>query len=268
MYLSINIDCQKKKIKTMMAEVPPLPVAAIEEEDMHVCKISMLNNHISNSSTPALLHSMISPLKSLPTMLSDLSNDQSMKYSINSSELPFNYLDGEEYISHGIDLTDGIIYLTTYRLFIYINESNCSFINCPIRLIDSIEMKDNIYIYVQCKDIRSFRLKFFTTEKCCYWLRKLTESISIPMILENLFAIEFASNVFIDQHSSKDYLNNDLIRLQLDTYPWRLTEINKNYKLCTSYPEICVVPSTMTDEEITEVAKFRSYRRFPTIVWR
>jgi myotubularin-related protein 3/4 len=248
----------------------PSSVTIAEEEDMHVCEVPLTNtntNNISIDPTPSSICT-ISPLESLPIIPTDLPISKSNKCLINPNELPFDYLAGEEFIEHGVDITDGIIYLTTYRLFIFTTESCCSFINCPIRLIDSIEIKDNIYLYIQCKDIRSFRLTFFQTDKCCYWLRKLTEIISIPTCLEDLFAIKFALAIPNQDHSLRDHFNDELIRLQLDTYPWRLTEINRNYKLCTSYPEFCVVPSTITDDEIGEVAKFRSYRRFPTIVWR
>jgi hypothetical protein len=239
----------------------------IAEEDMHVCEVPISNNNISIDPVPTSLCT-ISPLESLPTIPTELSISKSNKCLINPNDLPFDLLAGEEHLEQGIDVTDGIIYLTSYRLFIFTNESCCSFINCPIRLIDSIEIKDNIYLYIQCKDIRSFRLTFFTTDKCCYWLRKLTEIISIPICLEDLFAIKFALAIPNQEHSLRDHFQDELIRLQLDTYPWRLTEINRNYKLCTSYPELCVVPSAVTDEDVAAVAKFRSYRRFPTIVWR
>jgi myotubularin-related protein 3/4 len=165
-------------------------------------------------------------------------------------------------------LTDGSIYLTTFRLFIYYNQSACLFINCPLRLIDSIEIKDNLYLYVQCKDIRSFRLAFFTTEKCAFWLRKLTESIGVPTCVDDLFAIRFALAVPEQDNPIRDRFYDEIARLQLDSYPWRTTDINRNYKLSTSYPEYCIVPAAITDDDLTEVAKFRSYRRFPTIVWR
>jgi myotubularin-related protein 3/4 len=244
----------------------PSSVTIVEEEDMHVCEVPILNTTIDPTS--ASLCTTLSPLQSLPTTLTDLSIEKSTKSLINPNDLPFDLLAGEEFIEHGIDLTDGMIYLTTYRLFIFTNESCCSFINCPIRLIEFIEMKDNIYLYIQCKDIRSFRLTFFTTEKCCYWLRKLIESIAFPTCLEDLFAIKFALAIPNQERSLRDHFSDELIRLQLDAYPWRLTDINRNYKLCASYPEYCVVPASVTDEEVGEVAKFRSYRRFPTIVWR
>ncbi|CAF1221158.1 unnamed protein product [Adineta ricciae] len=242
----------------------PSPVTIDEEADIHLCEVS---SSIPIEPRPESLCSTLSPLQSFPIACNELSIDNTTKSIIDLNELPFDFLAGEEYIEHGTDVSDGIVYLTTYRLFIFANQSCCSFINCPIRLIDIIETKDN-YLFIQCKDMRSFRLTFFTTEKCCYWLRKLTESITIPTCFESLFAIKFALSVPNQEHSLRDRFNDELIRLQLDTYPWRLTEINRQYKLCTSYPELCVVPSSISDEEIGEVAKFRSYRRFPTIVWR
>ena len=212
-----------------------------------------------------LIQFLIQPLVSPPP--TELSTDQ-----INIiTELPFELLSGEELIEHGMDLTDGYIYLTTYRLFIFSNQTSthCSFINCPIRLIESIELKDNIYLYIQCKDIRSFRLIFFTADKCCYWLRKLNESISILISLEDLFAVKYAlTKSKQDNHIKRDDFQHEFRRLKLDTYPWRTTEINRDYKLSPTYPNICVLPASITDDEVYEVAKFRSNRRFPTIVWR
>ncbi|CAM4805224.1 unnamed protein product [Rotaria magnacalcarata] len=184
-----------------------------------------------------------------------------------TNELPFRLLAGEGYIKHD-NLTDGIIYLTAYRLFISTEKARDSSIDCPIRSIDSIYIKDHIYLCTQCKYLRSFTLTFFTENQCRYWLRKLTEIIAVPTRLGDLFAIKLASDIRKHEHSYRDRFNDELIRLQLHRYPWRLTEINQNYELCPSYPKYCVVPSTIIDEEISEAAKFRSCRRFPTIVWR
>jgi myotubularin-related protein 3/4 len=247
----------------------PSSVTIVEEEDMHVCEVPLKNNNpIPIDPNPTSPCPNISLLESLPTIPNELPITKSNKCLLNPNDLPFDLLAGEECLEYGTDVTDGIIYLTTYRLFIITNDSCCSFINCPIRLIDSIEVKDNIYLYIQCKDIRTFRLTFSTPEKCCSWLRKLTELIAIPTNLDDLFAVKFASAIPNQEHSTRNHFNDELIRLQLDTDPWRLTEINRNHKLCTSYPEYCVVPHAITDEEVGEVAKFRSYRRFPTIVWR
>ncbi|CAF3245225.1 unnamed protein product [Rotaria sp. Silwood2] len=192
-------------------------------------------------------------------------------------DIPFLLIAGEAYINDE-RLPARIIHVTTYRLFISPTESSYSSIDCPIRSIDSIVMKDDIYLNIQCKHIRSFRLKFVTKNQRDYWFRKLDDMIVLPTYLwaihkgygplDDLFAIKFASDIRKDEHSYHDLFNVELIRLQLDTCPWRLTKINENYELCTSYPKYCVVPSIITDEEISEAAEFRSYKRFPTIVWR
>lgn len=39
---------------------------------------------------------------------------------------------------------------------------------------------------------------------------------------------------------------------------WRVTEINKNFDLSRTYPEVLVVPETITDETLEKVAEYRS----------
>lgn len=229
----------------------PSPVTIAEEGDIHVCDLA--------TSVPDTTP-IIPNITEIPT-------DQTS----NINECPFEFLPGEALIDSGIDLTDGCIYLTTYRLFIFSNQSlsHCSFINCQIGLIESIEIKDNISLFIHCKDIRSFRLTFTSTEKCNYWLKKINESISILLSSNDLFAIKYAlTKPQQDNDIKYEYIRQDFIRLQLDQAPWRITEINNDYKFSSSYPNICAVPGSITDDEVREVAKFRSHKRFPTIVWR
>lgn len=243
-------------------------MSMVDRDDIHLCEMPIGSHTISIEPSSVAFSCPMSPMESIPIPPNDLSMEKSKQFSTNLDELPFEFLPGEEPIADGADLTEGSIYLTSYRLFIFFTKPSCSFINCPLRLIESVEIKDNLYLYIQCKDLRSFRLAFFHTDKCCHWLRKLLESIPVPSSLDDLFALKFAAAVPDRDHAFRDRFNDELARLQLDTDPWRATDINLNYKLCSSYPERCVVPASVTDEEIGEVAKFRSYRRFPTVVWR
>jgi myotubularin-related protein 1/2 len=49
---------------------------------------------------------------------------------------------------------------------------------------------------------------------------------------------------------------------------WRLTEINKNYEICDTYPSILAVPVLVDDELVIGAAQFRSKNRFPALCWR
>ncbi|CAF1028257.1 unnamed protein product, partial [Didymodactylos carnosus] len=228
--------------------------SSVEDDDMHV--INELPGILKTSSINASSSGTHSTTESSST---------------NVNELPFELLSGEDVIHH-CSSADGLLYLTCYRLFIYSNDSG-SFINCPTRLIECLEIKDNLYLYVHCKDIRCFRLTFFTGEKCTGWFKKISDAIAPPPTIEDLFAFKFAQATPTEhterqtQHN-RDRFQEEISRLQLDSNTWRLTTINKKYKLCASYPEYCIVPASITDEELNEVAKFRSYRRFPTVVWR
>ncbi|CAF4669636.1 unnamed protein product, partial [Rotaria sp. Silwood2] len=125
-------------------------------------------------------------------------------------DIPFLLIAGEAYINDE-RLPARIIHVTTYRLFISPTESSYSSIDCPIRSIDSIVMKDDIYLNIQCKHIRSFRLKFVTKNQRDYWFRKLDDMIVLPTYLDDLFAIKFASDIRKDEHSYHDLFNVELI---------------------------------------------------------
>lgn len=49
---------------------------------------------------------------------------------------------------------------------------------------------------------------------------------------------------------------------------WRITHINKDFKLCSTYGSVLIVPKTITDEQIMQSAAFRDGGRFPVLSYR
>lgn len=49
---------------------------------------------------------------------------------------------------------------------------------------------------------------------------------------------------------------------------WRLTDVNKDYAYCESYPSLLAVPAGISDEELKEVFAFRSKGRMPVVCYR
>lgn len=41
----------------------------------------------------------------------------------------------------------------------------------------------------------------------------------------------------------------------------RLTTANSEYQLCDTYPRVLIVPASITDEELIQIAQFRSRKR-------
>jgi len=63
--------------------------------------------------------------------------------------------------------------------------------------------------------------------------------------------------------------HEEIQRLQFDLERvWRVTSVNTNFRLCANYPEKLLVPQGITDKQLEEIAKFRSQRRIPSILWR
>lgn len=50
-----------------------------------------------------------------------------------------------------------------------------------------------------------------------------------------------------------------------DNYLLKITDLNKNFNLCPTYPEILIVPRGISDEEIREASNFRTKNRFPIL---
>ena len=53
----------------------------------------------------------------------------------------------------------------------------------------------------------------------------------------------------------------------IDSQDWRFTPLNNNFELCESYPRVLVVPQITSDDDLKEVAEFRSKRRLPVLSW-
>lgn len=146
------------------------------------------------------------------------------------------------------------------------------------------------------------RCTFDNNENCMEWYGKLLKASAPPRQLEELFAffhyvwskekggedalakLENQKSLVYDETTFKsevgfiNVLSNctdvrsfvaQVDRLKFDIHGvWRISSVNKNYQLCPSYPPQLLVPSCITDATLETVAKFRSSRRIPAVVWR
>ncbi|KAG8087652.1 hypothetical protein GUJ93_ZPchr0010g10722, partial [Zizania palustris] len=48
---------------------------------------------------------------------------------------------------------------------------------------------------------------------------------------------------------------------------WRVTKVNSNYSLCSTYPSALIVPSSISDEDLLQASPFRAGKRLPAISW-
>lgn len=67
----------------------------------------------------------------------------------------------------------------------------------------------------------------------------------------------------------RKFVEREFIRMGFDKDArWRISDTNKDFELCNTYPRFFIIPSSFKDEDLDSVAKFRYFRRIPTAVWR
>ncbi|XP_057687030.1 myotubularin-related protein 3 isoform X1 [Corythoichthys intestinalis] len=194
-------------------------------------------------------------------------------------QVPFPELHGEftEYVGRA---EDAIIAISNYRLHIKFKES---VVNVPLQLIESVECRDMFQLHVTCKDCKVVRCQFSTFEQCQEWLKRLNAVVRPPSRLEDLFSFAFHAwcmDVYAgekEQHGElcrpgehvTSWFKNEVERMGFDTQnAWRISDINSKFRLCPSYPQQLLVPAWITDKELENVAAFRSWKRFPAVVYR
>lgn len=172
----------------------------------------------------------------------------------------------------------GVISLSNYRLYV-----SCppGFLNIPLGLIDQLEQRDLFFIHIYCKDARSYRIQFSSTNTCEEWSRRVMDEISPPVKIEDIFAFshfawacessfeELSSNSSSGEMSDFTWFRSELARLRFDLQgAWRVSMANLDHKLCPTYPQEILLPASISDSVLEKVAQFRSARRIPAVVWR
>ncbi|XP_037834954.1 myotubularin-related protein 4 isoform X2 [Kryptolebias marmoratus] len=196
-----------------------------------------------------------------------------------SLQVPFPVLQGEgvEYLGRA---DEAVIAISNYRLHIKFKDS---VINVPLRLIEGVEGRDMFQLHIICKDSKVVRCHFATFKQCQEWVKRLNRAIAHPSRLEDLFALAYHAWCLggnaddEDQHAHlcrpgdhvRHRMEMEVKRMGFDTQNvWRVSDINCNYKLCSSYPQKLLVPIWITDKELESVASFRSWKRIPVVVYR
>ncbi|XP_076232140.1 phosphatidylinositol-3,5-bisphosphate 3-phosphatase MTMR4 isoform X2 [Calliopsis andreniformis] len=189
--------------------------------------------------------------------------------------VPFTLLSGEFIVALG-RTSDGVLALSNYRLYLQLSQT-CY--NIPLGLIEQLEVKEIFFLHIGCKDARSLSCAFSTNEHCLEWFKRLHKVTYPRKSIEDIFAFAYyawsieegkdCSKLGKDNPSYVATFNSEVERLKFNLHgTWRISQINKDYRMCPSYPPLLLVPACISDETLEIVAKFRSSRRIPAVVWR
>ncbi|KAM6973277.1 myotubularin-related protein 9 [Aplochiton taeniatus] len=122
-------------------------------------------------------------------------------------------------------------------------------------------------VTIKCKDLRVFQLDIPGMEQC----------LNIAHSIEALSSLDCASEMYPFFYRPQDLslknqwgLSNpvkDFAQLGESQDKWRLSEVNKDYSVCPSYPPVVIVPSAIDDDTLKKSARFRQGGRFPVLCY-
>ncbi|XP_014219004.1 myotubularin-related protein 3 [Copidosoma floridanum] len=202
------------------------------------------------------------------------------KHKIDFSEpelaVPFELLSGEYLIALG-RTSDGVLALSNYRLYVYGPTKGCH--NILLGLIEHLEVKEIFFLHIGCKDARSYSCSFTTNDQCTDWYKRIHKVILPKKSIDDMFSFAYYAwtkeegkeypRLQKDTTNFIDTFNAEVNRLKFNVNgTWRISQINKDYQMCPSYPPQLLVPACISDQILEAVAKFRSSRRIPSVVWR
>ncbi|KAF3702791.1 Myotubularin-related protein 9 [Channa argus] len=165
-------------------------------------------------------------------------------------------------------IVEGTLCLTGHHLILSSRQDNTEELWLLHSNIDSIEKRfvgSLGSIIVKCKDLRVIQLDIPGMEECLNIASSVEalstlDSISLmyPFFYRPMFkVIEDGWNSFLPEDAFKD--------LESITDEWRLSEVNKDFSVCSSYPPLVAVPKDVDDDALRKVATFRHGGRFPVI---
>ncbi|XP_006660379.1 phosphatidylinositol-3-phosphatase myotubularin-1-like [Oryza brachyantha] len=131
------------------------------------------------------------------------------------------------------------------------------------------------------KDMRVIMFAFVPKTKQKNQVLDALRKYSKPTHLLDLYAFSCDPSTVYQKSDPKMRLLKEYHRLFRKWFPhsgsefekdlrnewWRVTKVNSNYSLCSTYPSALIVPRSISDEDLFQASSFRSGRRLPVISW-
>ena len=132
-------------------------------------------------------------------------------------------------------------------------------------------------IEIETKDFRIIQYDFkIASQISRKAVIKMLSHYSFPTAISRLFAFDYGKKAwqpntnlteraFCTYSHIKDY---ELDLNRLGSYEnWRVSQVNKDYKLCKTLPQYNIIPSSLDDETISELASKYTENRIPVWLW-
>ncbi|XP_042255130.1 myotubularin-related protein 6 [Thunnus thynnus] len=174
--------------------------------------------------------------------------------------------------------TNGTLYLTATHLIFVESSSNNStsagqeiwILHHHIASVEKLSLTTTgCPLVIQC---RNFRLVHFVVqrERDCHDIYSSLLRLLRPVSYEELYAFSYNPKQN-DQQREEGWqlidLGAEFERMGVPCDQWQLTDVNRDFKVCETYPRDLYVPITASKPIIVGSSKFRSKGRFPVLTY-
>lgn len=167
----------------------------------------------------------------------------------------------------------------------WMSSNQISFLNPDSTALSSPKIDDFdtylvSHIKVFCKDFTYYSFDFRNDPTCVEAFEKISRLVNIAKgsgLKRDFYAFDYRPNMMESKLQRKgwnlydpvkEFKRQNLVSSDGGTSYWRLSEINVDYKLCISYPQMLLVPSSVSDSVLQHAGKFRLKQRIPVVVYK
>ncbi|KAG7205796.1 hypothetical protein KM043_007741 [Ampulex compressa] len=173
---------------------------------------------------------------------------------------------------------DGTLCISGHHLILSSRQDDGQELWLLYRNIDVIEKKLNAQspggnIILKCKDFRILQLDIGSTDDLSSVTLSIEKLSSLDQILQYPFFYkpQTSNNSMVqieDGWSAFTPVSEWSRLLTAHADEWRISYLNRDYKVCNSYPSAVIVPRHIEDKIIVASANFRDGGRFPVLCYR
>ncbi|XP_048365823.1 myotubularin-related protein 7 [Sphaerodactylus townsendi] len=166
----------------------------------------------------------------------------------------------------------GTLYLTATHIIFVENESDTRKETWVLHSqISSIEKQATTAtgcpLLIRCKNFQNIQI-IMPQERDCHDVYISLIRLARPVKYEELYCFSFNPKLNKEEREQGWKLINlkkEYHRMGVPNNYWQISDVNRDYRVCDSYPTEVYVPKSATAHVIVGSSKFRSRRRFPAL---
>ncbi|XP_066573460.1 myotubularin-related protein 9 isoform X2 [Amia ocellicauda] len=137
-----------------------------------------------------------------------------------------------------------------------------------LRNVDAIEKRSTTSsgtITIKCKDLCILQLDIPGMEECLNIASSIEALSSLDTVTEMYPFFYRPTSLRLNDKWGLCSPEQEFEQISSLSERWRLSDVNKDYSVCPTYPPAVIVPRTIDDETLRKAAKFRQGGRFPVL---